>query len=393
MNIKNVSTFQPVHFQTGIYSDNRRKQNAKSQKTKEQSESATETAEEVKERNQRYLDVLRDLKRLRDHYYNVYLGKLEAKVEKQRKELAAHEEKIKKKLLLEQERKAKLAHKLIHRLPKHNLRNDREFLQKVPKSRFYHLLAVEDLMKSRGLLKHKYEVEQFWQRVKSDQDLWKRPVPSFISPDAFTEQMLSRYSSLTSHSFHEQSRTGDNLPGILKKMDTIASTDERAETPPLVFPEQPKFPKLHSMNVNLTKSLPNFLERESLMKESDPPVNQRHRRKALQHHIKKDAYNIAVVNTAMTERFLKKNNLNKLNYHPLSEITELWCGGSETSSNVSFKSKTQRKNKGTQKLKKVAGFGTEHQSSTLKTIEEIETSRNNTYNDGNSGFFVLYNIH
>ena len=54
---------------------------------------------------QRYMDVLRDLTRLRDHYYSVYLSKLEAKVTRQRKELAAREEALKKKLLKEEKRK------------------------------------------------------------------------------------------------------------------------------------------------------------------------------------------------------------------------------------------------------------------------------------------------
>ena len=45
------------------------------------------------------MNVLNDLARLRDHYYSIYLSKLEAKVQKQRKELKAREEKIKRNLL------------------------------------------------------------------------------------------------------------------------------------------------------------------------------------------------------------------------------------------------------------------------------------------------------
>ena len=45
------------------------------------------------------MNVLEDLSRLRDHYYSVYLDKLETKVEKQRKEIRAREEKAKKLLL------------------------------------------------------------------------------------------------------------------------------------------------------------------------------------------------------------------------------------------------------------------------------------------------------
>ena len=45
------------------------------------------------------MNVLQDLSRLRDHYYSVYLSKLEAKVKKQRKELKAREEKLQKTLL------------------------------------------------------------------------------------------------------------------------------------------------------------------------------------------------------------------------------------------------------------------------------------------------------
>uniref|UniRef100_H2ZCB6 Uncharacterized protein n=1 Tax=Ciona savignyi TaxID=51511 RepID=H2ZCB6_CIOSA len=190
-------------------------------------------------------------------------------------------------------------------------------------------------MKSRGLLKHRHEVENFWQKAKSDQNLWRRPVPSYLSPDAFTEQMLSRYSSLTSQSFHDHLRTDpESLPvGILKKMDAIPSLDERGETPPLVFPERPKFPKLHSMNVNLTKSLPNFLEAIPTRAEQIPRPNEKHRRKAIQQHLKRDAYNVAVVNTAMTGRLLKKYNLNMLeDHHPISEIAKMWCGASDTSS-------------------------------------------------------------
>ena len=48
--------------------------------------------------------MLKDLARLRDHYYSIYLAKLEAKVEQQRKELKAKEEKHKK-LLVEAEAK------------------------------------------------------------------------------------------------------------------------------------------------------------------------------------------------------------------------------------------------------------------------------------------------
>jgi len=54
---------------------------------------------------QRYLNVLHDLTRLRDHYYSVYLEKLEKKVSDQRKAFAAREEKIQRKILRENKKK------------------------------------------------------------------------------------------------------------------------------------------------------------------------------------------------------------------------------------------------------------------------------------------------
>ena len=45
------------------------------------------------------MNVLEDLSRFRDNYYSVYLSKLETKVQKQRKEIKAREERAKQILL------------------------------------------------------------------------------------------------------------------------------------------------------------------------------------------------------------------------------------------------------------------------------------------------------
>ena len=50
----------------------------------------------------------------------------------------------------------KKAHHIVHRLPKVILKNDTDYLRQVPKSRYYHLIGVEELMKNRGMLKQKY---------------------------------------------------------------------------------------------------------------------------------------------------------------------------------------------------------------------------------------------
>ena len=52
---------------------------------------------------------------------------------------------------------AELAHKFVQRLPRHDLKHNEDFLKRVPKSHFYHLTAVEELMKSRGVLKNRYD--------------------------------------------------------------------------------------------------------------------------------------------------------------------------------------------------------------------------------------------
>ena len=53
------------------------------------------------------MNVLSDLARLRDHYYSVYLSKLETKVQKQRKKLKAREERFKQELLEKEAEKVK----------------------------------------------------------------------------------------------------------------------------------------------------------------------------------------------------------------------------------------------------------------------------------------------
>ncbi|CAK8683466.1 unnamed protein product [Clavelina lepadiformis] len=320
-------------------------------------------AEDIKKQNQRYMDVLRDLTRLRDHYYSVYLSKLEAKVDKQRKELAAREEALKKKLLKEEKRKVKEAHVTSRRLPKHVLKNDIEFLRNIPKSHYYHLVAVEKLMKSRGLLQQRFELEDFWKKVKADQNFWTKPVHPALSPDTLTEHMLSRYSSLTanskmdSHTSFESETNAVNtitLPGILKsamKSNSDDADSPRSETPPIVFPPPPEFPKLHSFKLKLPLSYKSAAsvattdtgtEKDNISSSLKPV--KKHRQKH-EHFIRREAYDVAVVKTAMSGRMLGKHRLNIGEHQSLSEITELWCSSSEKSSVISSKEVTNTMSK------------------------------------------------
>nr|CAB3262986.1 uncharacterized protein LOC100186165 [Phallusia mammillata] len=344
MDTRHLSSFQAGYIKTGTAPSTHkvRKQHAVSdEETGEKLD-----ADEIKKRNQRYMNVLTDLNRLRDHYYSVYLSKLEEKVNHQRKEIAAREDRLRQKLLKQQDRKIAESHKIVKKLPRHKLTNDDNFLRKVPKSHFYHLTAVENLMKSRGLLKHRHEIDEFWNKAKADESFWKKHIPPTVSPDAITEHMLSRYSSTTVQSKQEQSMTSVTTGpqhGILKQVPEESPVEKLdlsgiESEPELVFPPKPKFPKLHAFNLKLQtnygKSLKSLIPESSSETSSIVSETDEHRRRTLHKHIKTDAYQLAVVNTAMTKRLLKKHALIASRQNPIAEISEIWCGKSDAASSV-----------------------------------------------------------
>lgn len=134
------------------------------------------------------------------------------------------------------------------------------------------------------------------------------------------------------------------IMGILKKpvgdVPKEANKEEnfRCGSPPLVFPELPKKPKLKSFDANYNSKFKSVFqsspkqsrkeqeERVRKSKQSRVILNPSHQKRTLHAHIKKQAYEVAVVNSALTERLMYNLNISQqealLSTHPVEGALE-----------------------------------------------------------------------
>jgi len=134
------------------------------------------------------------------------------------------------------------------------------------------------------------------------------------------------------------------IMGILKKpvgdvpKEANKEENSRCGSPPLVFPDLPKKPKLKSFDANYNSKFKSVFqsspkqsrkeqeERVRKSKQSRVILNPSHQKRTLHAHIKKQAYEVAVVNSALTERLMYNLNISQqealLSTHPVEGALE-----------------------------------------------------------------------
>lgn len=262
------------------------------------------TFDDVIEYN-KHLIALKDLTKLKEQYYDDYIENLERKVLNQRKKLAKSEAAASVHSNSHRPNKKKLS-KLHH----HKLKHDAEYMRKVSKSKYYHLLAARDLMVQRELIKSKNDEDQFWRQALNDDDLWSQPLPTDIPSDIMCRLMVDRFSSR-----HQP------IKSILKKNRRVTfnesptkSSDiahdvvydkikDSGKDPNLLrFKVKLDLPKLHSMKK--LAPLPPIAPNIDSLSESTGKMRRMKNLQRVQH-----AYDVSMVNHAAAHQMLKEHGL------------------------------------------------------------------------------------
>ncbi|XP_077975671.1 uncharacterized protein LOC120333210 [Styela clava] len=247
----------------------------------------------------KHLAALRDLEKLKNQYYDEYVEKLERKVSKQRKHLQKKDASTE---------NGEYGHKLplkTNKLPHHRLRHDRDYMQKVTKSRFYHLLAARDLMQRRGLIKNRTDEDIFWERALHDNHIWSNPLPSGLPADTVTRVMANRFSSMSTYKKQRDNQHvtfGDSPSRSNKISGNETDPDEILNQKLKKFKVKMKLPKLHSLR-NITP-LPPITPSSKNIPDTEKKLRRLEKLRSTKH-----AYDLAMVHHALTRRMIHEHDL------------------------------------------------------------------------------------
>lgn len=265
------------------------------------------TFDDVIEYN-KHLIALKDLAKVKEQYYDDYIENLERKVLHQRKKLAKSEAPASIKSKSRKPNKKKLP-KLQH----HKLKHDAEYMQKVSKSKYYHLLAARDSMIQKDLIKSKNDEDQFWRQALNDSDLWSRPLPDDVPSDIMCRLMVDRFSSRRPpiKSILKKNRTVTFNESPTRSSDIVVS--DKVKDPNLLrFKVKLDLPKMHSMKK--MAPLPPIEPDINSLSESTDKIRRMRNLRRVQH-----AYDVAMINHAAAHQMLESHGLSSDN--PSSFLT------------------------------------------------------------------------
>lgn len=251
----------------------------------------------------KHLIALKDLAKLKEQYYDDYIENLESKVLNQRRKLAKREAAASVKSNNRRPNKKKLP-KLHH----HKLKHDSEYMRKVSKSKYYHLLTARDSMIQRELIKSKRDEDQFWHQALNDNDLWSRPLPTDVPSDIMCRLMVDRFSSrhqpIKSILKKDRRVTFNESPG--KSSDITPNADKvkgSGKDPNLLrFKVKLDLPKMHSMKK--MSPLPPIEPDFKSLSESTDKIRRMKNLRRVQH-----AYDVAMINHAAAHQMLDHHGL------------------------------------------------------------------------------------
>ncbi|XP_071113828.1 E3 ubiquitin-protein ligase BRE1A-like isoform X1 [Haliotis cracherodii] len=145
------------------------------QKEKKRKRSTTFYSDEEKDRekeklkDEKYMQVLEDLKKLRNYYYLEYRDKLDTKVTQQRKDIRLKKEVQQRKQQLQEDKEREAAHRVRKRHDHHKLQHDDSYMKNVPKSDVYLILGLQEKLLKEGKLRGQDDLDRFWMEMRKPQ--------------------------------------------------------------------------------------------------------------------------------------------------------------------------------------------------------------------------------
>ncbi|XP_076466690.1 uncharacterized protein LOC143297956 [Babylonia areolata] len=122
--------------------------------------------EREKQVEERQLQVLEDMKKLRDYYYDEYTTLLQNRVEQQRHDIRQHSRLQQNKLARQEELRKQERNRVIRKFERHELVSDNAFLEDLPKSDLFYITQLQDRLRREGTLKSQTDCDIFWERIQ-----------------------------------------------------------------------------------------------------------------------------------------------------------------------------------------------------------------------------------
>ncbi|KAI8520712.1 hypothetical protein Bbelb_004660 [Branchiostoma belcheri] len=188
---------------------------------------AAEERRKLEEEKQRLKDArhvhLVDMQyKLRDQLYSEYMGKLERRVKKQREQISTRQQEHDRRLQEQEEKEQEELHRVKKRLARSVLSHDNTYLQKIPKSKFYKMVGLQETLVKQGKIGSHSELEAYWKdilRPERYREVFGSPQDSVTMGDTRSMKSLSSadiYMQTLSH--HEADYRADHLASGLAQI-------------------------------------------------------------------------------------------------------------------------------------------------------------------------------
>ncbi|XP_019639164.1 PREDICTED: trichohyalin-like isoform X1 [Branchiostoma belcheri] len=160
--------------------------------------------------------------KLRDQLYSEYMGKLERRVKKQREQISTRQQEHDRRLQEQEEKEQEELHRVKKRLARSVLSHDNTYLQKIPKSKFYKMVGLQETLVKQGKIGSHSELEAYWKdilRPERYREVFGSPQDSVTMGDTRSMKSLSSadiYMQTLSH--HEADYRTDHLASGLAQI-------------------------------------------------------------------------------------------------------------------------------------------------------------------------------
>ncbi|XP_067674281.1 DNA ligase 1-like [Haliotis asinina] len=305
---------------------------AREQKEKKRKRSTTfynddeKDKEKEKLKEEKHMQVLEDLKKLRNYYYQEYRDKLDTKVTQQRKDIRLKNEAQLKKQQLKEDKEREATHHVKKRHEHHKLKHDDSYMKNIPKSDVYLILGLQEKMLKEGKLRGQDDLDRFWMEMRKPQVFFAHFPDGLAATSSFHQNIVK---SAMQSPGREQSRSLSQIAESKESSrptthDTWAVTQryshihQALESPSLrgvsISPSrqaaielEKRFPKLempplHCFTMDLGKKPP---DPEEIQLKMDLKAKEKQRRKFLKKLHK--MHQLAMANSAAATRILDKH--------------------------------------------------------------------------------------
>ncbi|XP_046583365.1 uncharacterized protein LOC124290638 [Haliotis rubra] len=301
---------------------------AREQKEKKRKRSTTFYSDDEKDREkeklkeEKHMQVLEDLKKLRNYYYQEYRDKLDTKVTQQRKDIRLKNEAQLKKQQLKEDKEREANHHVKKRHEHHKLQHDDSYMKNIPKSDVYLILGLQEKMLKEGKLRGQDDLDRFWLEMRKPQVFFSHFPDGLAATSSFHQNIVT---SATQSPAREHTRSLSQIAESKESSrptthDTWAVTQryshihQAIESPSLSPSRQAaidlekRFPKLempplHCFTMDLGKKPP---DPEEIQLKIDLKAKEKQRRKFLKKLHK--MHQLAMANSAAATRILDKHS-------------------------------------------------------------------------------------